>query len=300
VKKIFTAIFAFACYSGAFAQENVIHTHFPVTNITLDRSHATLNRGDTLQLVATVLPAHATNKNTTWLSSDTTIVTVSNTGAVTARISGTAIITVKTAEGNFTATCEVTVVALPLGTASFDSRGHNVVIQGTGENAHIRQIWSGAVTATACQKTTFRGGSSPNFIADCRSNPGFPGDLFSWYAVVRFANQLCPYPWRVPTVQDFRDLDVALGGVWGTRSPSDKNAQFIRDNYIALWGGALGGNSRSGGVLGVQGSLGWYWSQTESSATHAHNLVFNRDGNIHLSNRSPKNMGMTLRCIRDN
>jgi len=51
-----------------------------------------------------------------------------------------------------------------------------------------------------------------SFLIDCRSNPGQKGDLFSWRAVSELKDVLCPYPWRVPTVQDFIDLDIALGG----------------------------------------------------------------------------------------
>ena len=50
------------------------------------------------------------------------------------------------------------------------------------------------------------------FHIDCRSNPDFFGDLFSWQAVYELKYELCPYPWRVPSVQDFRDLDIAMGG----------------------------------------------------------------------------------------
>jgi len=87
----------------------------------------------------------------------------------------------------------------------------------TVEGNGVFQIWSDAVTATDCQKETFSFGDDQNiilghhfYLADCRSNPGFPGDLFSWCAVVHFADVLCPYPWRVPTQQDFSDLNTVL------------------------------------------------------------------------------------------
>ena len=89
----------------------------------------------------------------------------------------------------------------------------------------IFQIWSDAVQTDYCSnKTSFRGGLNVkenneyidnewvHFYVDCRSNPGQKGDLFSWLAVYELRRELCPYPWRVPTVQDFIDLDIALGG----------------------------------------------------------------------------------------
>jgi len=63
----------------------------------------------TFQLVATVAPDNAINKSVTWASSAPLVATVSAIGLVTAVGPGTAIITAKTVQGSFTATCEVTV-----------------------------------------------------------------------------------------------------------------------------------------------------------------------------------------------
>lgn len=66
----------------------------------------------TVQLTATVAPTNATNKNMSWSSSNEAVATVSTTGLVTgAADSGSAVITVTTADGNFTD--EVTVTAVP-------------------------------------------------------------------------------------------------------------------------------------------------------------------------------------------
>ena len=74
--------------------------------VKLDKTTASLKEGETLNLIATVEPANATDKTITWTSSDTSVATVSN-GIVTAISAGTAIITA-TAENRF-ATCTVTV-----------------------------------------------------------------------------------------------------------------------------------------------------------------------------------------------
>ena len=82
------------------------------TSITLDKSEETLKLGDidTVSLIATILPENATNKNIVWESSNTAVATVDNTGIVTGRASGTAIITAATTDGsNKTATCTITV-----------------------------------------------------------------------------------------------------------------------------------------------------------------------------------------------
>lgn len=79
-----------------------------VTGISLDKTTATLNVGDTTALTATVTPTDATNKEVTWSSNNTSVATVNN-GTVTAKAPGTAVITAKA--GDKTATCTVTVKA---------------------------------------------------------------------------------------------------------------------------------------------------------------------------------------------
>lgn len=73
----------------------------------LIHSDETLDKGDTLALIATVLPSNATNKTVAWESSDTDIATVDESGVVTAVGPGSATITA-TADGK-SATCDVTV-----------------------------------------------------------------------------------------------------------------------------------------------------------------------------------------------
>lgn len=81
----------------------------PVTSITLNQTTATLKKGETLTLTATVAPSDAANKSVTWSSGNTSVATVSTSGVVTAVGEGTAVITVKTADGGKTATCTVAV-----------------------------------------------------------------------------------------------------------------------------------------------------------------------------------------------
>lgn len=87
-----------------------------VTGVSLDVTSHTFNAvGETLQLQATVSPSDATDKGVTWTSSKTSVAIVSSTGLVKSVGAGTAIITVKTDDGNHTATCEVTVRAEVVG-----------------------------------------------------------------------------------------------------------------------------------------------------------------------------------------
>jgi uncharacterized protein YjdB len=80
-----------------------------VTGVTVSPTSATVNINATTQLTATVSPSNASNKTVTWTSSNTAVATVSTTGLVTGKTSGTATITVTTQDGNKTATCSITV-----------------------------------------------------------------------------------------------------------------------------------------------------------------------------------------------
>ena len=83
-----------------------------VTGVQLNINEITLTVGDTDTLVATVLPATATEKTVSWKSSAPSIASVdSSTGKVTALKTGSATMTVTTQQGNYTATAKVNVIA---------------------------------------------------------------------------------------------------------------------------------------------------------------------------------------------
>jgi len=113
--------------------------------------------------------------------------------------------------------------------------------------------------AGGCKKDKYDGGdySTSLFKADCRQTSGY-GDLFSWEAINQYKSQLCPNGWRVPTMQDFVDLDIALGGTGKTRGAMFEDdasiIQFINDNYLnpSVWGGSR-----------TDGANASYWSLQE-------------------------------------
>ena len=60
-----------------------------VTAVTLNKVSASLYPGESLKLSVAVSPANAKDKSVTWSSSDESVVTVDNTGKVTAVAAGT-------------------------------------------------------------------------------------------------------------------------------------------------------------------------------------------------------------------
>lgn len=88
--------------------------HIPVTGVRISHKSLTLEvGGNPVTLIATLVPAHATNKVVMWSSSNPAVASVGTYGTVTPHKPGTAVITVTTLEGRFTATCTVTVIAPP-------------------------------------------------------------------------------------------------------------------------------------------------------------------------------------------
>ena len=91
------------------ATVNVTAAPVAVTGVTIDEI-LSVNIGQTKTPSYTVAPAEATNKTVSFTSDNPAVATVNaTTGAVTGVSKGTATITVKTADGNFTDTCTVTV-----------------------------------------------------------------------------------------------------------------------------------------------------------------------------------------------
>ena len=89
------------------ALENQQSITVRVTGVSLNNT-LSLNVGDTSTLTATVTPSNATNKAVTWSTNNSDVASVNN-GAITAISNGTAIITVTTIDGNYSASCTVTV-----------------------------------------------------------------------------------------------------------------------------------------------------------------------------------------------
>ena len=76
-----------------------------VTGVKLDQTTLALDAGDSAQLTATVQPTNATNKSVTWSANNSNV----SGGKVTAKTAGASVITVTTADGGYTAQCNVTV-----------------------------------------------------------------------------------------------------------------------------------------------------------------------------------------------
>ena len=91
-------------------------TSVAVTGVSIVPESVELEIGGSYRLTAVIVPEDATNKNVAWSSSDENIVDVDGEGMLSGIAEGEADITVKTEDGEFTATCKVTVSPLPVET----------------------------------------------------------------------------------------------------------------------------------------------------------------------------------------
>ena len=85
-----------------------------VSGVTINHTTLNLYIGDTSQLEATITPENAKDKTVKWFTSDDAVVQISSSGKITAKGKGSATITVTTVDGNYSATCMVTVTEPPL------------------------------------------------------------------------------------------------------------------------------------------------------------------------------------------
>lgn len=147
-------------------------SNVPVTGVSISPTSTSVAAGTAQQLTAAVLPSNATNKTVSWSSSNNGVASVNSNGVVSALSAGSATITVRTADGGYTANCVVTVTstggALPtpwatsdLGavaaTGSASYSGSTFTVNGSGadiwgttdEFRYVYQQVSGDVTITA-------------------------------------------------------------------------------------------------------------------------------------------------------
>lgn len=118
-----TAIISVTADSGKTAQCTVT-VKSPATDITLNKTELTLEKGYTEKLICSMLPADTTD-TVTWSTSSSTYAAVNSDGTVTANRTGTATITATTTSGK-KAYCVVTIVdpTIPVASVTVDRTEH--------------------------------------------------------------------------------------------------------------------------------------------------------------------------------
>ena len=134
-----------------------VSQYYHVTSVSLSPTVLALHPGEENNLVATISPSNATNKNVNWTTSNSNVATV-NGGTVTAVSAGTATITVTTEDGSKTASCTVTVTDVAVSGITLNKSSLTIARLGTEtltatvapSNATNKNInWSSSNTSVA-------------------------------------------------------------------------------------------------------------------------------------------------------
>ena len=160
-----------------------------VTSVALKTGTLSLYTGKTAALSVTVSPANATDKTVTFLSSNPAVATVNEKGVVTGVSKGSADITVRTKDGNFSAVCKVTVsvpivkatgiklsktaLALEAGESAtlaaevLPAAATNKAVTWASSNAKVATVSGGAVKAVAVGTAVITAKSADGPVAKC-------------------------------------------------------------------------------------------------------------------------------------
>lgn len=304
----------------------VIYVYNPVLveSITLEESQLTVHLGDTYTLKATVLPEDAEIKTVTWSSSDDKILSVSQSGVITANDYGTATITCSSTDGsNVAATCVVEVHK----PKPIDANGHDYVDMGLPSGT----LWA-----------------SCNIGADLISDPGL---YFSWGSTKGYTNIIndgkkfdwSDYEWSNGSETKLTKY-CANNSYWDSSlgtSPDNKTELDLEDDAAHVnWGGdwqvpttyqlwelifgnfttctwitihevpglLITSNSnmntiflpaagyRFGGELEFSGICGYYWARSidKSTCQRAHSINFDGDGML-INSINRRSSGQSIR-----
>ncbi|MCL2416709.1 MAG: Ig-like domain-containing protein [Bacteroidales bacterium] len=214
---------------------------------------------NTLQLTATVSPTDANNLSLIWESSNNNIAVVTQAGVVTAQNAGSVVIFAFSSENhNIYDSVVLTITRGPhptWGEISFLTNNEWTFSEGP-----VTQIWSDVVKVENAFDTPEAFHATQ--VGIIRNEDGF-GDLFSWNAVNQLRSSLCPYPWRVPSNQDFVALDILLGGEGVGRNPSTQELiDAYRNDWGAIFSGSLSSEGTDIGGRGTEQGSGFFWSST--------------------------------------
>ena len=231
----------------ATCEVTVVDGDLPVQGVSLNQTSLTLLEGRAFQLKATTDPVAASNQKMTWTCTDESVVTINASAyycLVVAKSAGTATVTVRTEDGGYEASCEITVEALP----SVESIALNSTAV-TLEVAETHQLQATVLPAEANQSVSW---SSNNeavaTVADGEISAVAVGTAiitattddggFTAYCVVSVNDYTLP-----DAIASFEDLTLAKADTFwtGASNPDGLFTSFVSGTYRFVntsgWGG---------------------------------------------------------------
>lgn len=223
---------------GGLTATSTINVFVPVTGITLNKTTLSLKLDDPdFSLLATVAPINATVKTVTWTSSDSSIATVDANGVVHAVASGSATITVRSADGTKIAKSVVTVPFKVSGVSLnknslIVSMGTTVPIIATvaPANALVKTVtWGSSDTTVATVSTT--GVVTPKKIGTATITATTTDGAITATATITVVQPVTSLILNTKTMSlKVGDADVALTATVAPAEATDKTLEWSSSN----------------------------------------------------------------------
>ena len=278
-------------------------------SISLSKATLELEEGSTATLTVKYNPSNATDKTTTWKSSDASVVKVSTNGKVTALKAGSAAIVAKC--GDKDAYCNVTVKAKEIQSTGIHV-GHEWVDLGLSVKWATSNVGAGSPEGYgsyfAWGETSQKSEYTWSNLKYCNDNSG---DIFSKYVTKskygpvdnRTTLELSDDAaranwggsWRMPTEAEFQELIDNCTWTWTTLNGKNGYKVTSKKNGNSVFLPAAGW--RYDASLGNAGSDGFYWSSSlsEGSSFFARSLYFN--SGYHYTSYYDRRYGQSVRPV---
>jgi hypothetical protein len=239
-----------------------------VTSISLNRSSASLNVGQTVQLSASLSPSNATEKTVRWVTSNSGIAAVSDNGWVTAKSAGSATITAYASSGK-SASCTVTV-------SSTNLNGHTAVDLGLSvkwatcnvgasspEGYGNYYAWGETSTKSDYSWSTYRW-CNGSYNTLTKYNVSSSYGAVDNKTVLEMSDDAARAnwggSWRMPTDAEWTELRTNCTWTWTTQGGKNGYKVTSKTNGNSIFLPAAG--SRGDARLYDAGSHGYYWSSS--------------------------------------
>jgi hypothetical protein len=164
------------------------------------------------------------------------------------------------------------------------------------------QIWSDALKKdqTGCTETNYFPPVNPNPPASALYRKSGlqagSGYFYNGKCVNEQQLSLCPYPWRVPTVNDFITLDICFGGSGENRT--NENLSWMINNYYTAWGAVVTGHGYKYEI--AFGNVETSYSTTNVISSSQHYLGYlDNTGSVSPQAIDWSLNGREVRCVRD-
>ncbi len=275
-----------------------------VTGVSLDKTELELTEGDEAQLKASVAPDNATDKSVTWKSSDEKIATLSSDGKITAVAPGEATITVKTEDGNKTATCVVTVLenidgALN-GVFSFSATKNIRFSKGNLQAAYVHRSGVEYVWGFASHQYDYIGNAPGNTTISSQTT-GAKVNLFGWStSATNFETSTSQYDSGYSG--DFVDWgkNIGNGSTWRTLTTDEWQYLFkTRPDALNVrkWGVTVCGKTNC--VIIVPDDYTGTIASSYDASTSTADFVLLRSDMIYSDSATGRSFGNSVRLVTD-